>query len=85
MDLQRSREEKHDNDLYRKDRPQWDSVDPKQSLLNIREYFECLRGTTKVPCSYMLRPHIVPLVHKNQAYRFWEDPNKKMIERCPIC
>ncbi len=32
----------------------------------------------------MLRPHIVPLVYKNQAYGFWEDPNKKMIERCPI-
>ncbi len=38
MELQRSREEKHDNNLYQKDRPRWDSVDPEQSLINIREY-----------------------------------------------
>ena len=84
MELQRKREELHDNDLYRKDRPRWDSVDPEQSLINIRDYFESLRGTNKAPCSYMLRPHIVPLVHKNQTYGFFEDPDKKMIERCPI-
>ncbi len=84
MELQRTREEAHDNDLYRKDRPRWDSVDPEQSLINIREYFESLRGTNKAPCSYMLRPHIVPLVHKNQTYGFFADPDKKMIERCPI-
>ncbi len=42
MDLQRSREKKHDNDFYRKDCPRWDSVDPKKSLINIREYIESL-------------------------------------------
>ncbi len=84
MDLQRSREEKHDNDLYQKDRPRWDSVDPKQSLINIREYFECIQGTNKAPCSYKLRPHIVLLVHKNQVIGLWRDPDKMMIERYPI-
>ncbi len=32
----------------------------------------------------MLRHHIVPLVHKNLAYGSFNDPDKKMIERCPI-
>ncbi len=84
MDLQRSREEKHDNDLYQKDRPRWDSIDPKQSLINTREYFESLRGTNKAPCSYILCPHIVHLMHKNQVIGLWRDPDKMMIERCPI-
>ncbi len=84
MDLQRSREEKHDNDLYQKDRSWWDSVDHEQSLTNIREYFKSLQETNEAPCSYMLCPHIVPLVHKNQATGLCRDPNKTMIERCPI-
>ncbi len=42
MDLQRLREEKHDNNLYWKDRLRWDSVNPKQTLINIRKYFESL-------------------------------------------
>ncbi len=32
----------------------------------------------------MLCPHIVPLVHKNQATGLWRHPDKTMIERCPI-
>ncbi len=73
-----------DNDLFRKDDPRWDSIDPEQSLTNIREYFKSLRGTNKAPCSYMIHPHIVPLVHKNQATGLWRDPDKTIIERCPI-
>ncbi len=84
MDLQRSREAKHNNNLYRKDHPRWDSIDPEQSLIINREYFESLQGTNKAPCSYMLHPHIVPLVHKNQAIGLWRDPDKTMIARCPI-
>ncbi len=84
MELQRTREAAHGNDLYRKDRPRWNFFNPKQSLINIREYFECLQGTSKAPFSYMLRPHIVPLVHKNRAYGFFHKPNKTIIERCPI-
>ncbi len=84
VDLQRSSEKKHDNALYWKDSPRWDSVDPEQSLTKIREYFESLQGTNNAPCSYMLRPHIVPLMHKNQAIGLWSDPKKKVIERCPI-
>ncbi len=42
MELQKTREQVHDINLYRKDCPGRDSVDPKQSLINIREYFECL-------------------------------------------
>ncbi len=32
----------------------------------------------------MLHSHIVPLVHKNQAIGLFQDPDKTMIERCPI-
>ncbi len=80
MDLQRLRKEKHDNDLYQKDHPRWDSVNPEQSLINIREYFESFQGTSKPPCSYMLRPHIVPLMHKNQVIGLWSNPDNMMIE-----
>ncbi len=76
MDWQRSREEEHDNDLFWKDCPRWDSVDLKQSLINIRKYF-----TNKAPCSHVLCPHIAPLVHKNQETSLWRDPNMTMIER----
>jgi len=83
LDLQRAREEEHNNDFYRKNRPKWDSNDPEKSLTNIREYFETIWGTNKAPCSYMLRRHIVPLIHKNEAHGYY-DADKMMIERCPI-
>ena len=83
LDLQRAREDEHNNDFYRKNRPKWDSNDPEKSLTNIREYFETIRGTNKAPCSYMLRRHIVPLIHKNEAHGYY-DADKTMIERCPI-
>ncbi len=84
MDLQLSREDKHGNDLFCKDRPKFDAADPKRSITNIREYIESLSGTNKAPCSNMLCPYIVLFMHKNQAIGLWQDPDKMMIERCPI-
>ncbi len=84
MDLHWVQENDHNSNLYYKNQPKWDAADPKQSITNIREYFESLPGTNKTPCSYMLHPDIVPLDHKNQALRLWNNPNKMMIKQCPI-
>ena len=54
LDLQWALEQDHNNNLYHKNQPKWDAADPKQSLTNIREYFESLHGTSKALCSYML-------------------------------
>ncbi len=84
MVLQHAQEIENKNNLYHKNRPKWDTADPEQSLTNIWEYFESLHGTKKSPCSCLLCNDIVPLMDRNQVIGFWSDPDKKMIERCPI-
>ncbi len=61
MDLLWAQESDHNNNLSYKNRPKWDAADLKLSLTNTKEYLKSLQGTNKAPCSYMLRPHIVPL------------------------
>ncbi len=51
LKLQQSWEQDHNNDLYVKFGPKWDTADPDQSLVNIREYFEYLCNTSKDPFS----------------------------------
>ncbi len=83
LDLQRARSIEHNNNLYWKDRPKWDEKGPKKSLINICKYFETIRGTSKAPYLYMLRQHIVSLVHKHIAHGYY-NVNKPMIKQCPI-
>ncbi len=54
------------------------------SLLNIRKYFKSCYGTSKIPYFYMLQKDIVPLVQRNEAIRYWSDPDKMLIKRCFI-
>ncbi len=67
LDLQQAWEQDHNKELYCKNQPKWDAADPKQSLINIREYNKSLCNTNKAPWSYMLPKDFVPFMHRNEA------------------
>ncbi len=44
LDLKHARESDHNNNLSCKNQPKWDAKDPKQSIMNICNYFKSHHG-----------------------------------------
>lgn len=61
LDFQMACKKEHSNDLPCKNHPKWNTTDPKQSMLDIKEYFNSLRGRSGAPCSYIILKDIMPL------------------------
>ncbi len=51
LDLQMVQKKEHNTDLSWKTYIKCNPADPKQSLMNIKEYFESLQGSSEAPCS----------------------------------
>lgn len=49
-----AREKEHSNNFLQEKSPNWDYVDSRQLVMNIKVIFSMLCGTSGTPCSYMI-------------------------------